>query len=106
MIRATTPTHELCFEDGTLTGATKVLVSYKQDQQYRDVSWTGSDTSEIVVDKTRDVVGVYWTQAQANAFAANRQMYVQARIKYKTGEVVASNRVPVDVETVFNDSSL
>jgi len=104
MIRATTPTHELCFAEGTLTGAVKVLVSYKQDQQSRDVIWNNADNDDIEVDTTRDVVNVYWTQAQANAFVPNRQMSVQARIKYATTEVVATNRVPVDVETVFNDS--
>lgn len=106
MIRGTTPTHALQFEDGILNDVVQILVSYKQDQIVRDVLWAGADSNAIQVDKEDSIVYVEWSQEDTAKFRPNRNLMVQVRIVNTDMKAAATAIVESNVLQVLNDSLL
>lgn len=106
MIRATTPVHELKFEDDILRDAVQILVTYKQGSVKRNVIWAGGNTEAISVDFENQIVTVSWSQEQTKAFAAERDVELQVRIVNDDSEVAASTIVGTRVFKVLDDMEL
>lgn len=103
MIRATTPTHALKFDDGILDEAVQIIVTYKQDRVKRDITWAGYDTNVIERDADNNQLLIRWTQEESSKFRADRDVGVQVRIYNQNSEVGATHIIPQNVFKVLND---
>lgn len=106
MIRSTTPTHELIFDDNILDDAEQIIVTYKQDRNTRSIFWAGGNTKVIAVNRLEQMITINWEQEHSRIFDPNRDVYVQVRVYTSDGAVAASNLVPTRVLQALDDREL
>ena len=91
MVRATTPTFELTFEDIDLTEAAEVLVTIKQG----DVELTKSGDDLTV---TATTISVFLSQGETLLFTSGRKAEIQANFVYLDNTRACSNIASVAVD--------